>query len=128
MSVLGKRIDFYFLLLLALIGLWWGLAGGIRTPASEIDALERTSDPEVWARALRNTDRAVRSYARGHIMEACSPEALAEIALDGYRAVCAVHPRYRQIDACLGLAHFSSLWPRLRVPRPPRRASACRQS
>ena len=81
MDRLRTRIDPNFLLVVVLLAIWWLISGGVKTPASEIAALQSGRDPAEWASALASPDRNVREYAREHIMEACPPESLGGLAI-----------------------------------------------
>jgi len=75
-------IDGWFLFFIIALGFWWVLAGGESTPASEIQRLQTSTDPEVWIRALGCEDREVRNYARENILETLPPESLEQIAVE----------------------------------------------
>ena len=81
MTTLKNRIDINLLVFLGFIIGWIILAGGVRTPASEIADLQNNPDPEKWIEALTSDDRTVRNYAKSHILEVCSEETLGPIAL-----------------------------------------------
>jgi len=75
-----KRIDPWFILLIAILAFWWIVSGTDGTPASEIRALEGSDDPALWLDALASGDRSVRNFAMGNALGAVPAERLADSA------------------------------------------------
>ncbi|MCX6646794.1 MAG: HEAT repeat domain-containing protein [bacterium] len=82
MNKISRYIDGWLVIFIAIIGVWWLIAGGTPTTASEIEALSKSTDPAQWIEALKSDDRTLRNYARENMANVLPPEALGNIATD----------------------------------------------
>jgi HEAT repeat protein len=78
----SKSIDGWFVIFIAGIGIWWLVAGGTPTTASEIEALSNSTDPAKWIEALKSDDRTLRNYARNNMANVLPSEALGDVATE----------------------------------------------
>jgi HEAT repeat protein len=81
MTKLTNKIDSNFALVLAVLVVWWLVAFGVKTPASEIKSLENSSSADMWVKSLSSPDRNVRNYAKENILKKFKPDELGALAM-----------------------------------------------